>query len=78
MSAYRFSALALEQAVAERFRTGHVSRVLNVSGSTWAHFRRVGLSPFQADRLACRIGLHPSAVWPEWAVVNAEHLEEAK
>lgn len=28
-----------------------------------------GLPEHQADRIACRLGLHPGLVWPEWWAV---------
>lgn len=31
-------------------------------------WRSEGLSPSLADRLATRLGFHPSNVWPEWDV----------
>jgi hypothetical protein len=29
-------------------------------------WRKAGLDYRAADRAACALGLHPSAVWPEW------------
>ncbi len=29
-------------------------------------WRQTGLTEAQADHLACRLGIHPSAIWPEW------------
>lgn len=41
-------------------------RALHISGATFRRLRNEGLSVNQADRLACRAGLHPGEVWPEW------------
>lgn len=37
-----------------------------VSGATVEHWAEHGLSDRQADRSACRAGVHPSAIWPGW------------
>lgn len=37
-----------------------------LSGSTWKRYRDEGVSELVADRLACKAGLHPATVWPEW------------
>ena len=37
-----------------------------VSGATVDRWAEVGLSDYQADRSACRAGLNPSAIWPDW------------
>lgn len=31
-----------------------------------ARWRQDGLPEHHADRIACRLGRHPSAIWPEW------------
>ena len=54
----------------ERSRIGSVGRVASVFGvSTNAvrRWHRVGLSVWQADRLAVkRLGVHPAMIWPDW------------
>lgn len=73
---YRFALSPLEAAIDVRFPGRAGARLLHVSGATWAQFRRTGLSAFQADRLAVRLGLHPAEVWVDWCV-GATELEEA-
>ena len=43
---------------------GELARVLKVSGKTMARIEREGLSWFQAERFALRLGRHPAEVWP--------------
>lgn len=50
--------------------TGHTThtlgKALGISGSWVKECRTTGLSDLVADRWACRLGHHPSAVWPDW------------
>lgn len=39
---------------------------LGIPPSRFRRYRRSGLSTEQADRLAIRVGLHPSQVWDSW------------
>lgn len=55
----------LEAMVDTRHLPGTVAQVLGISGTTANRYRREGLSVKQADKLACRAGLHPANVWPE-------------
>lgn len=73
---YRFALAPLEVAVEVCFPGCQGPSVLRVGGSTWRQYRRDGLSAFQADRLAVRLGLHPAEVWTDWCIGAAE-LEEA-
>ena len=44
-----------------------IAVLLGVSRRSIAVWRRRGdLGLGLADRLACRLGLHPSLIWPEW------------
>lgn len=45
---------------------GGAYKALRISSTQWGSFQREGLTERQADRLACRIGLHPASVWPEY------------
>lgn len=45
----------------------HLARRTGVSGSTWKEYRTIGVSEKVADRLACKVGLHPYMVWPDMA-----------
>lgn len=44
--------------------------VVGASGATMARLVVEGLTEWEADRMACRAGFHPGAVWPDewWAV----------
>lgn len=42
-----------------------LAKLLGVRGRTWVEYRDLGVSEFVADRMACRLGLHPFVVWPE-------------
>lgn len=64
---HRFAFLLLEVAVAERYGSADAAKVLGISGTTAAHFRANGMSAYQADKLACRIGLHPGEIFDDWA-----------
>ena len=44
-----------------------VARALQLNGTNLASYRANGLSTVQADKLAIRLGRHPSAFWPSWA-----------
>jgi hypothetical protein len=51
------------------FRTGETMapyRVLGIDKQWWFRRLRSGLSPYQADVLACMIGLHPCLIWTTW------------
>lgn len=39
---------------------------LHVSGATLNRLRSSGLTVWEADRYACRAGLHPGWVWDSW------------
>jgi hypothetical protein len=42
---------------------------LNTFHMSWAEYDRLlaeGLSDKQADHWACRLGVHPAMVWPDW------------
>lgn len=40
--------------------------ILEVAARSVHRWMAEGLTPFQADRLAIRVGLHPCDVWPSW------------
>lgn len=40
-----------------------------------ARARRDGLSERAADNWACKLGLHPAIVWPEWQRAEVEELD---
>jgi hypothetical protein len=45
---------------------GIAAEALGVSVRTVHHWRVRGLNEQQADHIACRLGYHPSLIWPEW------------
>lgn len=45
------------------FCDGQAATLLGVRRDDIPRFRRDGLTPSMADRLACHIGLHPLLVW---------------
>jgi hypothetical protein len=45
---------------------GKAAIVLGVHSKTPQNWVRRGLGELQADRMACRLGYHPSLIWPEW------------
>ncbi len=46
------------------------------SRATVVRWRRMGLTEWQADRLATVMGLHPSVLWPDLYAQAATVLEE--
>lgn len=50
----------------ERLSTAEVAEVLGVSRRQVCRWAAHGLTPYEADRLAVKVGAHPAQVWPEW------------
>ena len=46
--------------------SGELGAHVFASGSTVRRVGAEGLTEEQADTWACRLGLHPALVWPEW------------
>ena len=42
------------------------ARELRTSWTKLGWFRALGLTEQQADRFACRLGVHPAEVWDHW------------
>ena len=55
--------------------TGALARQLGVNRQQVLRYRKEGLRPLVADKLAVRAGFHPSLVWPSWF---ADALAEQK
>ena len=49
------------------FVDGSAERAFAVSTTTWKEWLVDGLSEWQADRAALRLGFHPAMLWPTWA-----------
>jgi len=60
--------------VAEATSAHHLAELLGVSDRTVVRWLVVGLLDTQADRMAVRLGYHPSMLWPEWFDVLPCHL----
>lgn len=44
---------------------------LHVDRQTVYRWRKDGLSIYQADMVAVRLGLHPILIWPEWLDISS-------
>ena len=58
---------ASDRAIAAATHTSHVAI---------AKYRARGVPFLQADRIACRIGVHPANIWPEYWTAEAEALHD--
>lgn len=45
-------------------------RALHVSPKTLRRYKAEGLTVWQADRAAVRLGYHPANLWPQWWTTN--------
>ena len=77
MAHYHFDASPLIELAIDRHKTygseplgltdvGRVVRVLGVSHTSVDHWIERGVRWDTADKMACRLGLHPGSIWPEW------------
>jgi hypothetical protein len=57
---------------------GVVARITGINRHTVYNYRRHGLTIWQADDIACNLGVHPSAIWPDWYEVTATLDQEAQ
>lgn len=64
-SAQTFSFEPIEKYLNED-RTSEICFILGISGDLVKRFREHGLSLDEADKVACRLGQHPSMIWDEW------------
>lgn len=56
-------------------RSGYTLRwqkinALGIPERTWFRWRRFGVPDRSADLAACRLGQHPSVIWPGWSDVD--------
>ena len=54
-----------DRAIAAAIRSSHVAV---------ARYRAGGVPFLQADRIACRIGVHPANIWPEYWTIGMEAI----
>jgi hypothetical protein len=50
---------------------GIVSRITGINRRALYKYRRDGLTVWQADDIACNLGVHPSAIWHDWYELTA-------
>ncbi len=43
-----------------------LARAAGIQRRQIERWKVTGLTEAQADHLACRLGVHPSAIWPDW------------
>lgn len=49
------------------FTIGRIADLIGVAPASIHRWRKEGGIPlFSADRAACRLGIHPSLIWPDW------------
>lgn len=54
-----------------------LARMLGVDRATLHRAARPGLTVRRADMWACRLGVHPACVWPDWwHITGVEALAE--
>lgn len=46
-------------------RNARIAELCEVERTTWVVYKREGIPFIAADAIACRLGLHPSLLWPE-------------
>lgn len=51
-------------------RTSEICCILGISADLVKRFREQGLSIDEADKVACKLGEHPSMVWDDWNSVK--------
>jgi hypothetical protein len=60
----------LEEYLSERYRMAFtdadIALRIGVNREMIRRYRRLGVDPFEADRLAVSLGMHPATIWPEW------------
>jgi len=57
---------------------GVVSRITGINRHALYANKRNGFTIWQADDIACNLGVHPSAIWPDWYEVTATLDQEAQ
>jgi hypothetical protein len=50
-----------------------VAHLLGVSPNTVTRWRHEGIPLDRADKIAVRLGEHPSTIWPEWWHYDPDH-----
>jgi len=73
-SAQTFSFQAVEEIMRET-RATELGAILGICTDLVNRFRAEGLTVDEADKVACRLGEHPSLIWVEWS--NIEVVSES-
>lgn len=68
-SAQTFSFEPVE-ALMNETRNTEICFLLGISADLAKRFRAEGLTVDEADKIACRLGEHPSMIWKEWADIS--------
>ena len=50
----------------ERINLSELARRSGYPLRTIQRWKTSGIPRYSADRLACRLGLHPGSIWPSW------------
>lgn len=75
----RFPAKSLHTFVLRRY--GDAKTAASILGikratvSAWGHTGQTFYT-YYADQVACRLGVHPSVIWPEWFDIDPEQEEK--
>lgn len=68
-NAQTFSFDPVEELLGED-RTSEICSILGVSADLIKRFREQGLNFDEADKVACKLGEHPSMIWREWSGIK--------
>jgi len=55
-----------QQVGEDQVAAGHIGELVEVSAKVIFQYRRRGVSYHQADRIACKLDIHPSLIWSDW------------
>ena len=55
----------------KRINLSELSRRTGYPLRTIQRWKTTGIPLHSADRLACRLGLHPATIWPRWFTIDS-------
>ena len=55
----------------KRINLSELSRRTGYPLRTIQRWKTTGIPLHSADRLACRLGLHPATIWPHWFTIDS-------